>query len=300
MEVATSPGCTWSVLPVTSPNVTGISVQPPGSGAGPGKAFFAATPNPGTVARFGTYLVQGQSVTVFQPGAISANPGDEPATALSIPTVPDQVLGANTSLTQNPADPLHSCTQSSDFKSGWWSFTAPADGQVQVAAQGISGNSDTGIALTAYPLSGGAVGPELACATVPKKTGARTFGTITFPVSQGARYAVEVSTLGNTSSDYAAIAIGVAAAGPALAASISPATASLMAGQKQQFTATIGGLANTAVRWTVSPQTGVIAPDGTYTAPPSATPTTVTVTAQSLADSTLRATSTGALIRRSC
>ena len=67
---------------------------------------------------------------------------------------------------------------------------------------------------------------------------------------------------------------------------VSPATASLSAGQIQQFTATVsGGSGNTAVTWTLSPNVGTISNSGLYTAPAAVTSQqTVTVTATSVAD----------------
>lgn len=74
--------------------------------------------------------------------------------------------------------------------------------------------------------------------------------------------------------------------------SLSPATASLSAGQAQQFTATVtGGSGNPAVTWSLSPYIGFISSSGLYTAPESVTSQqTVTVKATSVADSSKCAT----------
>ena len=62
--------------------------------------------------------------------------------------------------------------------------------------------------------------------------------------------------------------------------SLSPKTASLSAGQTQQFTATVTGSANTIVTWSISPQVGTISSLGLYTAPTTVSSAqTVTVTA---------------------
>ncbi|MGA2649953.1 MAG: DUF2341 domain-containing protein [Terracidiphilus sp.] len=70
--------------------------------------------------------------------------------------------------------------------------------------------------------------------------------------------------------------------------SVSPSTASLFAGQTQQFTATVDNTGNTAVTWTISPSSaGSSSSSGLYTAPSSITAQqTVTVTATSQADDT--------------
>jgi hypothetical protein len=65
---------------------------------------------------------------------------------------------------------------------------------------------------------------------------------------------------------------------------IAPAAPALYAGQSLTFTATVTGLSNSAVSWSISPSIGTISATGTYTAPSSvASDTSVTVTATSLA-----------------
>ncbi len=67
-----------------------------------------------------------------------------------------------------------------------------------------------------------------------------------------------------------------------IAVSISPASASLLAGASQQFTATVTGSSNTAVSWTATG--GTITTTGLFTAPSVSTSTMVTVYATSQAD----------------
>ena len=80
---------------------------------------------------------------------------------------------------------------------------------------------------------------------------------------------------------------------PAIAVTVAPATAQVHAGNKQQFTATVTGTANTTVSWTVAGSgcsgaaCGTISTSGLYTAPAIVpTPALVSVTATSAADST--------------
>lgn len=74
--------------------------------------------------------------------------------------------------------------------------------------------------------------------------------------------------------------------------SLSPANASLQAGQSATFTATVQGTNNQLVQWSLSPNVGTLN-GGTYTAPSSITSDTqVTITATSEADSTKMASST--------
>src|SRR6202035_4827466 len=69
---------------------------------------------------------------------------------------------------------------------------------------------------------------------------------------------------------------------------VSPQSATLSAGQNQQFAAGVAGTSNTAVTWTSSPPgIGSISAGGLYTAPATiAAAPTITVTATSVADAT--------------
>ena len=61
---------------------------------------------------------------------------------------------------------------------------------------------------------------------------------------------------------------------------VTPATASLIVSQTQQFTASVAGTTNTAVTWSLSPAVGSISSTGLYTTPASvSTAQTITVTA---------------------
>ena len=72
------------------------------------------------------------------------------------------------------------------------------------------------------------------------------------------------------------------------AIAVTPASVSVLAGQKQQFSAAVTGLAVTAVTWSINPQLGGIDATGLYTAPyPITAAQTVTVTARSTADGTV-------------
>lgn len=71
--------------------------------------------------------------------------------------------------------------------------------------------------------------------------------------------------------------------GDALVVSVTPASATLTSGAKQQFTATVTGTSNTAVTWTASP--GAIDRNGLYTAPAVQSPVNAVITATSQANS---------------
>lgn len=77
---------------------------------------------------------------------------------------------------------------------------------------------------------------------------------------------------------------------------VTPASAPISAGQKQQFTAAVTGLASSAVSWSITPQVGTIDATGLYTAPyPILAAQTVTVTARSTTDGTVAGAATIAL-----
>ena len=84
---------------------------------------------------------------------------------------------------------------------------------------------------------------------------------------------------------------GGTSAPPAIAVSVSPATATLIGGASQTFTATVtNDSANAGVTWTAS--TGTITSAGVYTAPAVITATSATVTATSKTDTTKTGTAT--------
>ncbi|MBV9180395.1 MAG: hypothetical protein JO356_03720 [Acidobacteria bacterium] len=85
---------------------------------------------------------------------------------------------------------------------------------------------------------------------------------------------------------------------PAVSVSISPTSTNLQIGQTQQFIATVSGISNTAVNWAVdgtpngNASIGTISASGLYTAPTTAPSGPVTVSAQSVMQSTAVASAT--------
>lgn len=78
------------------------------------------------------------------------------------------------------------------------------------------------------------------------------------------------------------IAVGNRGSGGGIKVSVSPTSATLNSGQKQQFTATVSGTPDTAVTWSAT--AGAINSSGVYTAPTVTSQTSVTVTATSQKD----------------
>jgi hypothetical protein len=81
---------------------------------------------------------------------------------------------------------------------------------------------------------------------------------------------------------------------PPVSVSVSPASATLTAGEeRQQFAATVSWSSDTSVTWTVSPALGTISSSGLYTSPPTVSSAqTVTIRATSRADASKSATAT--------
>jgi hypothetical protein len=85
---------------------------------------------------------------------------------------------------------------------------------------------------------------------------------------------------------------GAAPAAPTVSLSLTPPSASLTAGQSQQFTATVSGTLNAGVYWSLSPSIGTVA-YGLYTAPATiATAQSITITATSAQDASVIASAT--------
>ena len=80
-----------------------------------------------------------------------------------------------------------------------------------------------------------------------------------------------------------AIVVGSGSSGGNVKVSVSPASATLLSNQKQQFTATVSGTSNTGVIWSAT--AGSVNASGLYTAPAVNSQTNVVVTATSNADS---------------
>ena len=98
---------------------------------------------------------------------------------------------------------------------------------------------------------------------------------------------ISVTATSTADNSYAASEVTVVPAGK-VAVTLSPATATLSSGAKQQFSATITSTSNTAVTWQAS--AGTISTSGLFTAPSVSASTKVTVTATSAADTTTIAT----------
>ncbi|MBV9623766.1 MAG: putative Ig domain-containing protein [Acidobacteria bacterium] len=117
-------------------------------------------------------------------------------------------------------------------------------------------------------------------------------GMFTAPVvSNNTNVSVTATSVADTTKNASA-SVTVTPAG-AVSVSVSPASATLAAGGRQQFTATVQGTTNSAVSWSVS--AGTITSVGLFTAPQVSSATTVSVVATSAADTTKQASASVAV-----
>jgi hypothetical protein len=211
IPVNTAPNCGWAAIPQPG----AIDVNSPAQGTGEGVITVTATPNTTQTARRGGLWLQDKAIESTQAGALQVPPAaDNIAGATAITALP--YLGVRDTRTQTaqPSDPNPSCATTAPAKTVWWRVTAPADAQqlevlFQAQRYDVFGNS--GIVVSAYPANGAAPGPELACALIPRNTGAWIWGTTTFPVTPGAAYYILASATGTTAADGGFTVLGVRA-----------------------------------------------------------------------------------------
>jgi uncharacterized protein (TIGR03437 family) len=286
IDVNTGAGCAWNAEVIQGY----VQLLPPASGVGPGQVFYQSAPTLSSQPSTSLFYVQGNPIQVTQAGADFPASNDTMATAERVSTFP-YVGSASFPLTSDPSDPVHSCTGSADFDTSWWLFTPTSSGMVSFQGyayrgDGISGEG--GFVVTAYPASSVSTASELGCYTTPRSTTFLSFAGFQAAVKAGISYLVELSY---TTSAATQGFIAIAPAPPAGSLTVTPATASLLINGKQQFTAQTSNLMTSVVRWSISPQVGSISASGVYTAPETlAAPTSIKVTAVSIADNITQGT----------
>ena len=194
--VDTGSGCTWSISSLAN----FLYATSPATGTGPGWATIYGSWNLATSARTGRMVIADKSVTISQKGIAVVSGNDD--TAIKIDSLPYFVYTDSSKGTSAPTDPVHSCTNSPDFKTVWWSFVAPADGTAEIAVQSqrldVRGNA--GVVLTVYDTDRQAAS-ERACSVIPRNVGSFATSTVRVPVTKGNTYQIEASATGDTASD---------------------------------------------------------------------------------------------------
>ncbi|MDE3165231.1 MAG: hypothetical protein KGN36_05445, partial [Acidobacteriota bacterium] len=144
-------------------------------------------------------------------------------------------------------------------------------GQTRQFSATVTGTANTTVAWKVNGQPGGS--PTVG---IVSSTGAYTAPT---SIASAGSVTVSATSIADTSrSSSATVTLGATAQPLTLV----PSSVNLPAGGSQQFTASIGGVPTTAVRWSLSAQAGTISSTGLYVAPASiAASQTVTVTATS-------------------
>jgi uncharacterized protein (TIGR03437 family) len=294
IHVTAGSGCAWVVT--AGQGSAFAAGQGPSSGTGSGTAVVSVTPNLDGDARGGSVVVAGTVVNVSQAATslVTSGPGgngSDEYIGITARTLPFTGLADDTrTLTSNPSDPTHSCSNSADYKTAWWLFTASASGMMEITVQSErwDAGGNAGFVVTAYPAGSINTQSELGCAVVARDLSSWAYRTIRVPVSSGSQYVVEVSATGNTANDGGYTLVFAAMGVPDFNLSVSPTQSQINPGATLQFTASNSSSLNQAVRWSAS--AGVISPTGLYTAPASVSQTTnVTITATAFADTNKKA-----------
>lgn len=281
VDIQTGSDCKWVAI-TGSANPGIVSIQSPARGQGSGTVYVVAHYNPSAQPRVDRFYVQDQAVIVTQSvdgSGIHNLFNDHLSSAKQITPLPYNDDIYNGSFTQDPSDPKHSCTGAQDFRSAWWIITVPLTGRLLVTATDAAGG--TGIVLSAYRFDrASGIGGELACSTFAPASTWGVSTSVQLDVVAGSSYAIEVSAPVAQVPPGGWISVGVSFLPDV---TISPSAVSVVRGSQQQFTATVTGMSNAGVRWTISPPVGTISPNGLYSAPANInTPTNVAVIAQSL------------------
>ena len=131
LNVTTGDNCAWSAF--AAPGAA--AVQSPAGGIGSRPLTISALVNTIALSRTGTIFLQDKTVVIRQDAALVAIRNDEVAAPQVISTLPYVGIEDTRPLTLNPADPVHSCTQSADFKTAWWRLVPAASGNLHLGAR---------------------------------------------------------------------------------------------------------------------------------------------------------------------
>ena len=152
-----------------------------------------------------------------------------------------------------------------------------------VAAPSISLSSGTYVGSQDVTISDATAGSTIyytTNGTVPTTSSPVYSGALTIAASTTIEAIAVVNVSQSSVSSSTLTITGAAPGAPPVSMAITPVSVTLTPSQMQAFTATVGGTANTAVTWSLSPALGSISATGLYTAPATVpSPGTVTITA---------------------
>jgi subtilisin family serine protease len=236
------------------------------SGTGNTAVTWSINPNIGGISSSGFYIA---------PSQISANQSVT-VTAVSAAD-PSKSASATVNLTAPPPPPPPP--------------TAPVTPPVTITALSVSPSAVSvaaGGQQQFVASSNGAPTSAVNWSISPSVGSISSSGLYTAPSNVGSFQIVQITATSQVNpslSSSTIIFLRPGNAGPTISISISPGSATLSASQSQQFTANVLGTFNSGVTWSLNPPIGSLS-NGLYTAPSIiGSPTAVTVTATSVADS---------------
>ena len=184
-DVDTAEGCAWSAITI------GLPVVSPAGGTGKGKFSIPASTNLTTSPRITIATLQDKSVTITQDAAVRAAGNDASDSPFAMPSIPGVLIQDTSAATEQPEDPIHSCTSSADSKTVWFKVTASQTGTLQLSFRSarLDNGADSGAVMTVY--DGG--GTELGCSITSQATNVITTRFKNLQVNKGDVLSVEVS-----------------------------------------------------------------------------------------------------------
>ena len=324
VTVAASPTVAVSVSPASASLPTGGTQQFTASVTGSTNTGATWSATGGTISSSGMYTTPSTAGTYTVKATSVADSTKSAAATVTVaasPTIVVSVSPTLTSLHSGGTQQFTATVTGSTNTGATWSatggtisssgmYTAPSTaGTYTVKATSVADSTKSAAATVTVAAS-----PTVAVSVSPASASLLTGGTQQFTASvtgstnTGATWSATGGTISSsgmytapsTAGTYTVKATSVAdstksaaatvtvAASPTVAVSVSPASASLLTGGTQQFTATVTGSTNTGTTWSATG--GTISSSGMYTAP--STAGTYTVKATSVADSTKSAAAT--------
>ncbi len=191
--VDTGSHCSWSV--VQREGGPFFTLSSPGGGTGSGS--FKVTPrfvNNTSDPLVAKLLVQDTTVSITQDAAVLVDGNDESSYAFPVSHLPAVLIENTNNATESERDPVHSCTNSSDSRTLWFTVTAPHAGTLAVVlVNRTESGADAGTVLTGYRVANGQIGPESGCMVIPQSDTANGFTGLQWKVAAGDTFIVEVS-----------------------------------------------------------------------------------------------------------
>jgi photosystem II stability/assembly factor-like uncharacterized protein len=206
MSVDTQEGCVWTGVG------RGAQVQSPPTGTGAGSFRVTLPLNTATTARNLAVTLQDQAITTRQNGAlVFPASADAFESAHLVPALPYVGIRDTRTNTSAETDPQPSCFPNPPAKTAWLRVDAPESGRLEVLLQGrrydIFGNS--GVVVSAYAGSPTGLGPEVACGAVARDLQSWRFGSLSFDVTAGVTYYLQVGATGVAAQDGGYTIIGI-------------------------------------------------------------------------------------------